>query len=132
MRLFWHDWDDGFWTGAWPPSAKAFRAIATPIGQGMQFGADLQYGLYLDVPFGNATQRFRYIEPGEFLMGSPDTEPQRSSDEGPQHLVRLTEGFWLAETACSQAVWEAVIGSNPSLQGRPAEPGGAGELGRGG
>ena len=114
VRLFWHDWDDGFWTGAWPPSAKAFRAIATPIGQGMQFGADLQYGLYLDVPFGNATQRFRYIEPGEFLMGSPDTEPQRSSDEGPKHLVRLTEGFWLAETACSQAVWEAVIGSNPS------------------
>jgi len=29
-------------------------------------------------------------------------------------VVRLTEGFWLAETACSQAVWAAVTGSNPS------------------
>jgi formylglycine-generating enzyme required for sulfatase activity len=28
--------------------------------------------------------------------------------------VRVTEGFWLAETACSQGVWESVMGSNPS------------------
>jgi formylglycine-generating enzyme required for sulfatase activity len=114
VRLFWHDWDDGLWTGAWPPSAKAFRAIATPIGQGMQLGADLQHGLYLDVPFGNATQRFRWIEPGEFLMGSPEDEEGRDASEGPQHVVRLTEGFWLADTACSQALWVAVMGDNPS------------------
>lgn len=38
-------------------------------------------GLYVDVPFGTATQRFRYIEPGEFLMGSPDTEQDRFDDE---------------------------------------------------
>ncbi len=59
-------------------------------------------------------QRFRWIEPGEFEMGSHETEPQCSFDEGPPHLVRLTEGFWLAETACSQAVWEAMMGGNPS------------------
>ena len=64
--------------------------------------------------FRSPVQRFRWIEPGEFVMGSPDAEQERFDYEGPQNLVRLTEGFWLADTACSQAVWEAVTGSNPS------------------
>jgi hypothetical protein len=105
-------WAPEAWRGSWPPRPRAFQASPVPIGQGMQLGADLQYGLYLDVPFGKATQRFRWIEPGEFLMGSPEGEPERG-DEGPQHVVRLTEGYWLAETACSQAVGSG-DGGNPS------------------
>ena len=42
--------------------------------------------------------RFRWIEPGEFLMGSPEGEKGRDDGEGPRHVVRLTEGYWLAET----------------------------------
>jgi formylglycine-generating enzyme required for sulfatase activity len=63
---------------------------------------------------GKVMQRFRWIEPGSFLMGSPDSEPIHQSDEGPQHLVTLTQGFWLADTACTQALWLAVAGNNPS------------------
>jgi formylglycine-generating enzyme required for sulfatase activity len=49
------------------------------------------------------------------MMGSADDEPERGGDEGPQHEVRLTEGFWLADTACTQALWLAVVGgSNPA------------------
>jgi formylglycine-generating enzyme required for sulfatase activity len=83
-------------------------------------GADLDYGLYLDLEFpGGAgvaglVQRFRWIEPGEFWMGSPDDEAGRDSDEGPRHRVRLTAGYWLADTACTQALWQAVMGENPS------------------
>jgi len=58
--------------------------------------------------------RFRWIEPGEFWMGSPEGEAERNAYEGRRHVVRLTEGFWLAETACSQSVWQSVMGSNPS------------------
>jgi formylglycine-generating enzyme required for sulfatase activity len=61
-----------------------------------------------------ARQRFRYIPPGSFVMGSPADEPGRDSDEGPQHLVTLTQGFWMADTPCTQALWQAVMGSNPS------------------
>jgi hypothetical protein len=62
VRLFWHDWDDGFWTGPGRPARRP--SAPSPLRSGnMQLGADLQYGLYLDVPFGNATQRFRWIEP---------------------------------------------------------------------
>ena len=41
-----------------------------------------------------------------------------------RHPVLITEGFWLFETACTQALWQAVMGQNPSqFQGasRPVE-----------
>jgi formylglycine-generating enzyme required for sulfatase activity len=58
--------------------------------------------------------RWRWIPPGTFWMGSPEDEPGRWDDEGPRHLVTLTKGFWMAETACTQELWEAVMGDNPS------------------
>ena len=63
---------------------------------------------------GPVTQRFRWIEPGTFQMGSPDDEPEREAREGPRHRVTLSRGFWLADTACTQALWRAVMGGNPS------------------
>ena len=48
------------------------------------------------------------------MMGSPDNEPKRWEKEGPQHEVILTESYWLADTACPQALWKAVTGNNPS------------------
>lgn len=86
---------------------------------------DDEFGLYADVSIPPApwVQRFRWIEPGTFLMGAPDGEPERGDDEGPQHLVTLTRGFWLADTTCSQAVWESVMGENPSrFSGDPQRP----------
>ena len=47
-------------------------------------------------------------------MGSTLDEPGRYDREGPQHEVTLTEGYWLADTACTQALWKAVTGKNPS------------------
>lgn len=43
-------------------------------------------------------------------MGSPPDEPERSEVEV-QHEVTLSRGFWLADTACTQAFWQAVTGS---------------------
>ena len=59
-------------------------------------------------------QSLRWIEPGTFRMGSPDDEPERFDSEGPQHEVTISRGFWLADTACTQALWQAVMGDNPS------------------
>jgi formylglycine-generating enzyme required for sulfatase activity len=60
------------------------------------------------------SQRLRWIPPGRFLMGSPENEPERWNDEGPQHTVTIAKGFWLFDTACTQALWQAVMGDNPS------------------
>jgi len=53
------------------------------------------------------------VPAGEFLMGSPEDEPGRWGDEGPQHRVKL-DSFAMGVTLITQAQWEAVMGSNPS------------------
>jgi formylglycine-generating enzyme required for sulfatase activity len=60
------------------------------------------------------TQRMRWIETGAFQMGSPENELEHRYAEGPQHPVTISQGFWLFDTACTQALWEAVMGENPS------------------
>ncbi|MER2517239.1 MAG: formylglycine-generating enzyme family protein, partial [Candidatus Accumulibacter phosphatis] len=80
-------------------------------------------GLYADllVPLPGAApddpqairQRCRWIEAGHFRMGSPADEPAHLENEA-QHEVTLSRGFWLADTACTQALWQAVTGANPS------------------
>jgi formylglycine-generating enzyme required for sulfatase activity len=47
------------------------------------------------------------IPAGNFLMGSPGDEPERSDDEGPQHEVTLG-AFFMAQTPITQAQWRAV------------------------
>ena len=71
------------------------------------------YGLFADFKFKSITQRLRWINPGRFMMGSPPDEPERF-DREVQHEVILTQGYWLADTACTQALWLAVMGKNPS------------------
>ncbi|WP_064027362.1 MULTISPECIES: formylglycine-generating enzyme family protein [Methylomonas] len=89
---------------------------------------DDRYGLWAAIEVdggdvGIVTQMFRWIEPGTFLMGSPDDEPQRNNDEGPRHLVTISRGYWLADTACTQDLWLAVMGNNPShFQGDLDQP----------
>ena len=61
---------------------------------------------------------FVYISPGTFIMGSPEHEPGRGSDEM-QHEVTLTRGYFIQTTPVTQEQWKEVMGDNPSnfLQG---------------
>ena len=77
------------------------------------WGEDDEYGLWMALTLGEVRQVFRWIAPGRFLMGSPADEPQRWHNEV-QHEVTLSRGYWLADTACTQAFWQAVMGENPS------------------
>jgi formylglycine-generating enzyme required for sulfatase activity len=47
-------------------------------------------------------------------MGSPEDEEGRLPNEGPRHLVSIDSGFWMFDTPCTQALWESVMGENPS------------------
>ncbi len=53
------------------------------------------------------------IPAGEFIMGSPPNEPDRNNDET-QHLVRISQDFWLGQTEVTQGLWKKVMGNNPS------------------
>ena len=96
---------------------------------------DDRYGLWCEIEVGGVVQRLRWLEPGEFWMGSTEAERQsfgkRAEDwlkkhiqgEAPRHRVTLSRGFWLADTACTQALWRAVVGDTPShFSGDPELP----------
>jgi formylglycine-generating enzyme required for sulfatase activity len=57
---------------------------------------------------------FVEIPPGMFFMGSPESEAGRGTDEV-LHQVTLTQGFSLQATPVTQALWLAVMGTNPSV-----------------
>ena len=84
-------------------------AIVHDYGWSENYGDDV-YGLYRDKTIGNVVQRFRWIPPGEFIMG----DDHGSEDEKPAHRVVNTRGFWLADTVVTQALWQEVMSHNPS------------------
>ncbi len=53
------------------------------------------------------------VESGAFMMGSPNSDREANPDEKPQHQVLLST-FYIGQTEVTQALWEAVMGSNPS------------------
>ena len=53
------------------------------------------------------------INGGTFTMGSPDDEPGRRDDEGPQHQVTVCS-FYMGKYSVTQADYQEVMGVNPS------------------
>ena len=96
------------------------RRMASPFAKGGTRGISWasnagqdEYGQYADLTIKNINQCFRWIKPGTFQMGSPDSEPRRFDNEV-LHQVTLSKGFWLADTACTQSFWQAITGNNPA------------------
>lgn len=54
-----------------------------------------------------------WIEPGSFMMGSPEDELGRDKDEF-QHEVTLTKGYWLGKYEVTQELYKVIMGNNPS------------------
>ncbi|MGZ0189226.1 MAG: SUMF1/EgtB/PvdO family nonheme iron enzyme [Alphaproteobacteria bacterium] len=92
------------WTGAWASAWDEDR-----------------YGAWQEFTLGDATQRLRWIPSGSFTMGSPPDEDGRDDDEGPQHRVTLTKGFWLFDTPVTQGLWTACgLGNQSEFQNEGA------------
>ena len=53
------------------------------------------------------------VEGGRFLMGAPENESDAHDNEKPQHWVNLSD-YYMGETVVTQALWKAVMGTNPS------------------
>ena len=75
-----------------------------------------------EAPLGPVRQRLRWVPPGRFLMGSPAEEEGRYEWEQQQHEVTIADGFWIFDTPCTQALWEALMGENPSRFKSPDRP----------
>ncbi|NKB68849.1 MAG: SUMF1/EgtB/PvdO family nonheme iron enzyme [Candidatus Latescibacteria bacterium] len=68
--------------------------------------------LAIELP-GGATMEFVWIEPGMFMMGSPNDEKGRKAQEGPQHAVTVSQGFYMGKYAITRSQWVAVMGTQP-------------------
>ncbi len=100
---------DDFWEGG----------VAPAWADG--WGRD-DFGPWVDLRVEKVTQRLRWIPPGKFWMGSPEDEEGRYPNEGPRHEETIASGFWMFDTPCTQALWEAVMGENPSEFKGPDRP----------
>jgi formylglycine-generating enzyme required for sulfatase activity len=81
-----------------------------------------RFGPWADADIKGVILRFRWIPSGRFVMGSPESEAGRYDNEGPQHEVTWAKGMWLADTPVTQALWQAVMGKNPSYFKSPTRP----------
>lgn len=95
----------------------------TPPAWASVTGVD-QYGTWTDVSVRDASVRLRLVRQGSFIMGAAEDEVGQYGHEAPAHEVTLTQDFWISEVELPQALWVAVLGSNPSQfvsEGRPVD-----------
>ena len=115
------------WSAAFAPRSVAW-ASAT--------GHD-SYGAWAEFTVKTVVQRLRWCPPGRFTMGCDDAETDaalanlqlvkpdttRSDVVAKPHEVILDTGCWLADSECTQALWQQVMGANPStFQANPQRP----------
>jgi formylglycine-generating enzyme required for sulfatase activity len=66
------------------------------------------------------SDRFVWIPPGSFVMGSPTNEVDRGANEGPrldespQTAVTISRGFWMGKYEVTQGEYLSLMNSNPS------------------
>ena len=55
-------------------------------------------------------------------MGTAEGNANAFNSEKPQHEVILTQGYWMFDTPCTQGLWVALMGKNPSYFEDPDRP----------
>ena len=99
---------------------KAMRKFIIPI-QFIVVMLSLAFSGYAEQPKEKITNSLGIelvlIQPGQFMMGSPEDEPGRYTGERP-HQVNLTKPFYLQTTEMTQRQWQALMGKNPSSHKR--------------
>jgi formylglycine-generating enzyme required for sulfatase activity len=67
----------------------------------------------LEANFATIEKEMILIPAGKFVMGSPESEFGRFSNET-QHEVTITKPFYMGKYMVTQEQWESVMGNNPS------------------
>ena len=99
-----------------PPKPKRPALLVAPFDATQAKAAQSAWAKHLgiDVEINNSVgMRFRLIPPGTFEMGSPTSEPKRSSHET-LHNVSITQPKLLGIYPVTQGEWTKLMGSNPS------------------
>ena len=85
-----------------PPGAEPPR-VAWATAQGKD-----AFGHWIIITIHGIQQRLRWIPPGICVLGSPASEPGHNPDNEALSTVTFTYGNWMADTECTEALWQAV------------------------
>jgi formylglycine-generating enzyme required for sulfatase activity len=107
-----------------PDGSAFYVALQAYNSFGNSGYSNIEHFVISSAPYTNSLgMTFILLPAGTFIMGSPEEELGRDSNEGPQHQVTLSQPFYMQQTEVTQAQWEAVMGSNPSsFSGCPTCP----------
>ncbi|MBW7988876.1 MAG: formylglycine-generating enzyme family protein [Planctomycetes bacterium] len=81
----------------------------TPVGAAQEVAAE-ESG---NVVTNSIGMKLVYIPAGSFMMGNPSNEKDHYIDEGPQHQVHISEGFWMGQTEVTQGQYKSVMNAEP-------------------
>jgi len=100
------------------PETKSLKPESPPVPPPADVAAYAkEHGLEpaMSLDLGNGVKLELVLIPaGKFMMGSPETEKDRLSDET-QHEVTISQPFYMGKYEVTQEQYEAVTGTNPSL-----------------
>ena len=102
------------------PGTKQDLYMVVDLSRGTKAAKGYPVSTLPDMPKGGWTDEYktdklvlRRIEPGTFMMGSPEDELGRGRDEV-QHEVTLTKAYYIGVFEVTQKQWERVMGEWPS------------------
>ena len=105
-----------------PLEAKFCPRCGHPVG-GISESASMDSDI-LEFEVEYVSFKMILVEHGSFTMGATSEQEDPYDDEKPAHEVTLTKDYYMGETQVTQALWEAVVGDNPSCfegEERPVE-----------
>ncbi len=100
-------------SGSWEPWTNVVVEPAGVVLLDPEPGAARFYQAREIVPEPFPVANMVWIEPGTFMMGSPESELDRLADEA-FHEVTLTQGYYMGKYEVTQQDYLAVMGNNPS------------------
>ena len=98
------------------PSCSTFSSQSAITTSGYRVGSSVSSGSNeISIPVKNGiTIDMVRVEAGSFMMGATSETKNPYSDEKPVHQVILTKDYYIGKYEVTQALWQAVMGSNPS------------------
>jgi len=98
-----------------PTESKKHQTQQAPKPQAQPRAVSVSYDANSNsIVFGNHSYRMVYVSGGTFNMGATSEQGSDAySDEKPVHRVTVSS-YYIGQTEVTQALWQAVMGSNPS------------------
>ena len=87
------------------PTVAQQPVAQTPVTNGDNISIPVKDGISIDMV---------RVEAGTFIMGATPEMENPNSDEKPTHQVTLTNDYYIGKYEVTQALWQAVMGNNPS------------------